>query len=299
MNNEELREIIKKYKITQDGEQIRFLQPDTKEETERIKALKPELMRYFDEERIAKENRKKEHIEKAKRGEDGLFLVLECSTWGNELCVARRLNDEEKKRYAEWYRDYGMAQVETILELKHITWEELPHRKSEGSFSASGGSIIILTEEEFLKYYNMEIERTRVEEEEKRKRKEEKEAEKRKAEKERDELIAKVDNWEIKERTIFDEGGRTKEYTHIFRIGNETLAFTERNVFDFGVVINPDYVITDNKKGGLAMKDDDGITQWYEFNDGWYPVRPLTENEEICYDIVAKYGKFSHSGLRI
>lgn len=113
-------------------------------------------------------------------------------------------------------------------------------------------------------------------------------------------MISKVDDWSIREYNIHDEGGKTKVYKHCFRIGGSTFSFTERNVFDFGIVINPDYEITPGEFGGIAMQKE-GVLQWHTFtsDSGWTPVRPLTEHEKICWTIIAKYGKFAGSGIRM
>ena len=78
------------------------------------------------------------------------------------------------------------------------------------------------------------------------------------------------------------------------------LSFTERNVFDFGVVINPDYEIVPGISGGIAIEKD-GLLQWHTFsgNVGWTPVRILTDCERICWTLVAKYGEYAGSGIRM
>ena len=140
------------------------------------------------------------------------------------------------------------------------------------------------------------------------KRKEEKEVEqqqkreekKAQFEKEKRELLSQVDNWKITEHNNSDEGGETKLYKYHFLIAGEKLTFIERNVFDFGVVINPDYEISPGISGGLALKKE-GIMQWHTFtrDKGWVPVRPLTNQEQICLEIIKKYGKFSGAGIRM
>ena len=99
-----------------------------------------------------------------------------------------------------------------------------------------------------------------------------------------------------------DEGGKTKEYVHTITFHNgEQLTFTERNVFDFGIVINPAYsVLPESKPGGLCLNNN-GTYQWHEFIDGkgWFPVRELTENEKTALKYLQAFGKLSGCNIRM
>lgn len=111
--------------------------------------------------------------------------------------------------------------------------------------------------------------------------------------------IASIDT---SERTITDEGGRTKEYTHTITFHNgEELAFTERNVFDFGIVINPSYSVAPGVEPGGLCLNHDGVLSWHEFvaNEGWAPVRELTENEMTAMKYLQVFGKFAGRGVRM
>lgn len=103
-------------------------------------------------------------------------------------------------------------------------------------------------------------------------------------------------------KTIADEGGKTKEYTHTITFHDgETLIFSERNVFDFGIVINPSYCVNPRKRpGGLCLKLN-GVLQWCYFleNEGWMPIRPLTENENTAMAYLRYFGGFSGHGIRM
>jgi len=130
-------------------------------------------------------------------------------------------------------------------------------------------------------------------EEKKRLAKERKEKENR----EREELVSKVDSWDIEDEYIEDEDGKTKMYTHIFVINGHSLRFSERNVFDFGRVINPMYSVEEGlEEGGLRSGDD---WQTFDTKKGWHKVRELTEEEKICMDIVTRYGGFAKAGIRM
>lgn len=86
----------------------------------------------------------------------------------------------------------------------------------------------------------------------------------------------------INSRNIRDEGGYTKAHQHRFLIEGESLSFSERNVYDFGIMINPDYEIAPGTSGGIEIEKD-GVLQWHALsNDNvWVPVRPLTGHEII------------------
>lgn len=65
--------------------------------------------------------------------------------------------------------------------------------------------------------------------------------------------------WDIEEHSLCDEGGSTKCYVHTITLNNETYVFKERNIFDFGRVINPCYSISPGiESGGIMLRDDDG-----------------------------------------
>lgn len=104
------------------------------------------------------------------------------------------------------------------------------------------------------------------------------------------------------ERAITDEGGRTKMYTHTITFHDgEKLTFTERNVFDFGIVINPSYsVVPGAMPGGLCVNCD-GCYQWHKFNnnEGWAPVRKLTKNETTALNYLEVFGKFARHSIRM
>ena len=245
----------------------------------------------------------REILEKAKKGKEGMFLTIEYAPcYGIELSTARRFTEEEKKGYRKEYAETGMVGTGFRYPLSHVTKKELPERESDGSFPGSYNLAWIISESEFNEYYRMNEEREQAQKEEERRKREEEEEIERKNQQEKEELLAKIDFWKIEEKDIKDEGGRTKTYRHIFLIGGEELCFVERNAFDIGTVINPDYAVAEgHTPGGVATCSEEGLTVWMDFVDseGWVEVRPLTEKEEICYKIVAKYGKFAKASIRM
>lgn len=77
-------------------------------------------------------------------------------------------------------------------------------------------------------------------------------------EEERSKMLEGV-QWDIKEHSLCDEGGKTKCYIHTITINDETYVFKERNIFDFGRAINPCYSIAPGiEPGGIMLRDDDG-----------------------------------------
>lgn len=297
-----IQDLIKKYRIKPEGNQIRveMIQGADENELKQIKDAKQEILQYFRDQEEDKRKKEEMIFEKARRREDGLYLVINYKL-GNDPYVypARRLNEEEKKRYSEWFAKVGFFAVGKITRLEHINYDELPHWKPDGK-ATQGELVWIITPEKYDEYIRLNEEREnkiKEEEEEERRKWEEKKAQ---YEKEKAEMIAKVDDWNITERDIYDEGGKTKMYRHRFLIEGETLSFVERNIFDFGVVINPDYEIAPGKEGGI-ISNEDGVLYWMNYVDeeGWVPARSLTEHEEICITIISKYGKFANAGVRM
>lgn len=105
--------------------------------------------------------------------------------------------------------------------------------------------------------------------------------------------------WDIEEHSLCDEGGNTKYYIHTITINDETYVFQERNIFDFGRVINPCYSISPGiESGGIMLRDDDGY--YWSHSKGDKAIRiTVTDTELHAYQIVAKYGKFVKAGIRM
>ncbi len=87
-----------------------------------------------------------------------------------------------------------------------------------------------------------------------------------------------------KKETIKDEGGKTflVRHTCVFDDG-ETLQFTERNVFDFGIVINPDYVVEPGHGKGGLVEYDKSTDAWYfmDFSPAIYQVGDETGDSDF------------------
>lgn len=98
--------------------------------------------------------------------------------------------------------------------------------------------------------------------------------------------------WDLKEIKITDEGGRTSEYVHTLVINGNSFIIRERNIFDFGRVMNA-------PKGGMYSRIDGKWTvEHFRTGEGWMPTEIQTD-EQRAAEIVWKYGKFAHSGIRM
>ena len=296
-----IKEMIKKYRISlQENDMLRAYGIETEEERNMLINAKPETIAYLKAEAAKKAQENAEIIEKAKRGEGALSLVIEYDfTYGITIGAARRLTDAEKKKYSEWYAEIAFTGVGKCRHLRHLKIEDMPKKKPDGTFSGGADNVWIITPDEYDKYIQIDAERA----EEIRQRKAEEEraeaARLQELKKEKETLIAKVDEWTITKESISDEGGKTNIYKHHFIVHGESLDYVERNMFDVGIIINPDYAVSDGVSGGIALMKN-GKLQWHSFisDKGWFPIRPLTEYEEICYTIVAKYGKFAGHAVR-
>lgn len=108
--------------------------------------------------------------------------------------------------------------------------------------------------------------------------------------KEKAELLSGV-KWETVEDTVYDEGGKTKEYIHILKINGETYKIRERNVFDVGICHN-------RMDGGMYSKENG---EWVIDNltsEGWVTEK-ISDSEKKAIEIVSRYGKYAKSRIRM
>lgn len=127
-------------------------------------------------------------------------------------------------------------------------------------------------------------------------------SEEKKKEDEREAIRNSIASIETSEKSIWDERGKTKEYTHIITFHDgERLTFIERSVFDVGIIINPSYSVVPGSKPGGVCLNRDGVLKWYKFvkNEGWIPIRSLTENEITAMNYLRVFGKYARSGVRM
>ena len=207
-----------------------------------------------------------------------------------KLLTGRRLTDAEKLKYTEEYREKMFFSVGESKSLTHVPWENLPGRESDGCFPGTTNCAWILSEEEKGYYLGLEAGLALAEQNAKDRAEWEAERQKESEDQARERDLRGV-QWTTAEKTIRDEGGKTTEYLHTITIRGKTYRFTERNVFDFGRVINsPD-------QDGMAA-----VTYvWQVFSDaeGWHTVREMEPDEKEAYRLVSKYGKFASSAIRM
>ena len=79
------------------------------------------------------------------------FLTVEFApSYGISLQSARRLNDEEKKRFWPEYQDYMMVSVGPFVELDYVSWtdlcELLGEREPDGEFAGCNNRVYTVTQ---------------------------------------------------------------------------------------------------------------------------------------------------------
>lgn len=114
----------------------------------------------------------------------------------------------------------------------------------------------------------------------------------------------------VKYCKVIRNGEKQKEkyVIHNFTIGSEKIRYIERCV-DGKVFVNPDYKVrTDFKRaGGIASKEGELLVwkYYYEMEEPseidpekkkgfWETARVMRYSEQICYEIVMRYGEFSN-----
>jgi hypothetical protein len=102
---------------------------------------------------------------------------------------------------------------------------------------------------------------------------------------------------------ITDEGGKTKLYHHTVTCHSGTkFNFSERNVFDFGRVINPEYAVLPGGKSGGIPNIIDGKYYWMLFDEdkgGWNKAREVVGDELIALSAVKELGLYADQGIRM
>lgn len=114
---------------------------------------------------------------------------------------------------------------------------------------------------------------------------------------EQKEAFQRVDFWKKKVSYYKNKNNEKQPYCiHDFRIGNDKYRFLERKFSDVGIVINPDYKVSNEMPdvGGVPKQYGELMFWDYFFEDkGWQKIRTLTNNELICLDVIKKYGYFA------
>lgn len=109
--------------------------------------------------------------------------------------------------------------------------------------------------------------------------------------------LGHIDSWKRKIRGYREKEKKGQKYCiHDFRIGNNKYRFIERQIPGTGIVINPDYRVVEDAPdvGGVPKKYGELMFWDYFFEDkGWQRVRPLTNNELICLEVIREHGYFA------
>lgn len=124
----------------------------------------------------------------------------------------------------------------------------------------------------------------------------------------RGELFLMIDRHicKTKTRTVIKNGKKIKEkyVVHTFEIGSEKIRYIERKI-NGKRIINPDYKIRTDfpKAGGIGCKEGELLVwkYYYELNEPsefnptkkkgfWETARVMRYSEQICYEIINRYG---------
>ncbi len=109
-----------------------------------------------------------------------------------------------------------------------------------------------------------------------------------------DDVLQKVDKW-VRKVKVLKDGKKTPVCIHDFSIGNDKYRFVERYIEGRGLIVNPDYLISEGLPtvGGIPKQYGELMFWDYLFDNQWKRVRTMTFNEQICYEIIKKYGYFA------
>jgi len=113
----------------------------------------------------------------------------------------------------------------------------------------------------------------------------------------KNEVRQAIDRCETEKTSQADENGQVTEYLHAITLPDgEILKFVERNFGEGWRLISPAYKITPEaaepgglREGGMWVKPGE---------EGWRPVRPLTDNERAAYHYILIFGRFAGVGAK-
>lgn len=93
--------------------------------------------------------------------QDTFWVIENCYPLGIYVCMARRLNEDEKKHYADWYKEYGLVSILGFHDhpLRFLHWDDCPGRTPDGEFAGFGNQAWIISEEEANQYIALNAER--------------------------------------------------------------------------------------------------------------------------------------------
>lgn len=106
------------------------------------------------------------------------------------------------------------------------------------------------------------------------------------AEEKRNEIMSHIRLWKTEEKNISDDGGKTTEYIHHITVDDTEMIFTERNIFDFGRVINYKQSLVYAENGVYLINTPNGKEN-------------LNDAETKAATALFEYGKYARSGIRM
>ena len=82
-----------------------------------------------------------------------MLVLMHAFSYGFTIKEARRFTEEEKLRYVEYYREFGLVGVGESIALDEVSWEDelvsaIQSRPADGSFLSCSNLAWIITEDE-------------------------------------------------------------------------------------------------------------------------------------------------------
>lgn len=102
------------------------------------------------------------------------MIVLEFAyNYGLSICEARRLTEQEKSGYAEWFQEAGMVGVGEVIELTHLSpidqlVSSILSRPEDGQFCGCSNTVRIISESEKEQLLSLDAQKKKEKEEKER-----------------------------------------------------------------------------------------------------------------------------------
>ena len=217
-----------------------------------------------------------------------MIVLSYAPAYGIEICDARRFTAEEKTHYVEWFADRGFVGMGNTVKLDKITFNDLPDRQPDGEFCGCYNSAWIITEDEATLYKKLNTERQDAADRAQADADAAAIAKEQAHEQERQDCLAQFDSWKVSDVKKQDDDLSVE---HTFILNGKEFHFIERNIFDFGTVVNPTTV-----KGGAFLMHDD--KEGWIWNTGDSHIA-LNADEITCVQAISKFGKFVGMPVRM
>lgn len=218
------------------------------------------------------------------------MTVIRFAVSDTVIMEARRLTEEEKKKYVKEFQEVGIVGIGGRIILKNVDWNDMPKRESDVSLVGSNSPTFVITDEEKEYFIKLDQERQREKDKKEKDARDKREETIRNYENKKQALLSQIDSWDIFDKEVADEGGKTHEYTNSITVNGRRIVIIERNIFDFGRVC---IMSKNGKRGDLCMNK-----SGYHIDCDGERVDLDTE-ESIAAETVLKYGKYAHSYIRM